>query len=532
MIKDYRFSFTRFLQARKFIPPLIAPYVGNKPEIARKNLLILRKETENLTERGEIKLEKDINYPKNGTCIRENENINYKGKVDLNNFGKTRAKITNLNISKENLTGHLDLEGFSNLVNLNCENNQLTNLNLSDCSSLNELHCNDNQLTNLNFLDTLPYPENLTQLFIINNKINSNLTSLSKLVNLEQLFLGNNPLFGSLAPLRDCPKLENLHFNSTNLTLDLQYLPLSLRRITRCDDKIKEELALYGKELVVDSNDYNRSKLKIVTTIPNYLTEHLSEIKKKNEKSITDLPSHLYEKITTRYFSLSSLPLRLYNLKTNQVEETKEKQPQKYGQSYQTDLTKLDNFCINQSDPKEKGQEVAKQQQYYNNATATLIAIDAKIGEKKETEGEFAKHGLLSKQTIFMFDDGLVDGRILVNFWGKVQETKSKHSVQLTLSQALAAVAHRQQTVPVDGFYSILGLLSYGNKVKINYKGNLCLSCKNQEDSFYEENKTAIVCEHSPRTEYPRYFVEELNAELKKMMEIAMTNGAPYEVVS
>lgn len=44
----------------------------------------------------------------------------------------------------------------------------------------------------------------------------------------------------------------------------------------------------------------------------------------------------------------------------------------------------IDNFCINQGDKEEKGQEVAKQQQYYSQASATLIAIDGKIGKKKE----------------------------------------------------------------------------------------------------------------------------------------------------
>ncbi|CAI2169535.1 6725_t:CDS:2 [Funneliformis geosporum] len=87
-----------------------------------------------------------------------------------------------------------------------------------------------------------------------------------------------------------------------------------------------------------------------------------------------------------------------------------------------------------------KGQEVANQKQYYNNATATLIAND---------------EGLLSKQTIFMFDDYLVDD-----------------SIKLSLSQALDAVKHRQQTVPLDGLYSILGLLPYGEQATVSYENN------------------------------------------------------------
>jgi len=50
------------------------------------------------------------------------------------------------------------------------------------------------------------------------------------------------------------------------------------------------------------------------------------------------------------------------------------------------------------------------------------------------------------------------------------------HKVNLSLGEALFAVSHRKQTVSVDGIYSILGLLPYGEKVEINYKEKKC-SC-------------------------------------------------------
>jgi hypothetical protein len=70
----------------------------------------------------------------------------------------------------------------------------------------------------------------------------------------------------------------------------------------------------------------------------------------------------------------------------------------------------------------------------------------------------------------------------------------------LGLSQALGSVAHRQQTVPVDGTYCILGLLPYGNKVVTNYK------------PFGHE-----------------YTSEELEQVLLDLMKVAMANGFPYE---
>jgi hypothetical protein len=40
----------------------------------------------------------------------------------------------------------------------------------------------------------------------------------------------------------------------------------------------------------------------------------------------------------------------------------------------------------------------------------------------------------------------------------------------MTLGQALKAIKNRGRGMPVDGIYSILGLLSYGEQVKVDYK--------------------------------------------------------------
>ncbi|CAG8504403.1 9722_t:CDS:2, partial [Ambispora gerdemannii] len=81
-------------------------------------------------------------------------------------------------------------------------------------------------------------------------------------------------------------------------------------------------------------------------------------------------------------------------------------------------------------------QEVANQKQYYSNATATLIAIDAEIGAvNKENEGELAKH---------------IIQQIVTAPWFKSYVAQQWQEVNLSLGQALQAVAHRQQTVPVD----------------------------------------------------------------------------------
>ncbi|CAI2184682.1 6045_t:CDS:2 [Funneliformis geosporum] len=134
------------------------------------------------------------------------------------------------------------------------------------------------------------------------------------------------------------------------------------------------------------------------------------------------------------------LPLRLYNTTADQVVET---------QSTQT----IDSYAA--LDAQEKGEEVKKQRIYYSNAAVTLVAIDAKIEEKK---------------------------------------------VNLGLVQALHAVKHRKQTVALDGIYSILGLLPYGEKVEVKYKEN---------DHKYTE--------------------EELEKTLLDIMKLAVQEGFYYE---
>jgi len=67
----------------------------------------------------------------------------------------------------------------------------------------------------------------------------------------------------------------------------------------------------------------------------------------------------------------------------------------------------------------------------------------------------------------------------------------------MNLSQALKEIKTRGRGIPVDGFYSILGLLPYGDKVTVNYKGNLCKECKEKEVSWFNEHNKAIDCLHS-----------------------------------
>ncbi|WNE41650.1 MAG: hypothetical protein AM1032_000390 [Mycoplasmataceae bacterium] len=91
------------------------------------------------------------NYPPQGICVRENEKVDFwnKTKIMINNFRKSRNQITQLDLSKQQLTGILNLSDFINLEELGCHDNNLTNLILPQNSKLKLLNCNWNGLINL-----------------------------------------------------------------------------------------------------------------------------------------------------------------------------------------------------------------------------------------------------------------------------------------------------------------------------------------------------------------------------------------------
>jgi len=172
----------------------------------------------------------------------------------------------------------------------------------------------------------------------------------------------------------------------------------------------------------------------------------------------------------------------------------------------------MDQICIDQFNNEEFNQEVPKMRQYYGNAAVTLIPIQCKLRKedavdiivKSEwfTRSWTFQEGWLSKHTLFMFDDQLVDGRDLAVDWVWKQPSYSEYAtinpsekeqasvkvatpigwvyfkdgyktedrISLTLSQVLRGVRERQRYLSIDGIYSVLGLLPYGEKVKPKYK--------------------------------------------------------------
>jgi len=140
--------------------------INGNPNLGR---IIDRKEEGQKTEifYDETQMWLNQNYPISGTCLRKNEKTYWGGSIGINNFGKRREEIEELDISEQNLTGSLNLTGFSNLKKLDCSQNQLTSLDLSHCPNLTELRCERNNLTSLDLTSS----PNLTWLVCYDNQL-------------------------------------------------------------------------------------------------------------------------------------------------------------------------------------------------------------------------------------------------------------------------------------------------------------------------------------------------------------------------
>lgn len=519
-----------------------------------------------------------------------------------------KSEIKKLDISNKNLESRLDLAEFINLEELNCSSNQLIELKITNCPNLKKLYCSDNFLTSLD----LSQNEELEELQITSNNFSEqNLSFLTHLINLKRLELRNynsekiekniyNRFVGSLEFLKNLTNLEDLWIDDTDIENGLEYLPDSLKSF-QCSTKnrpeakarnIHEELFLYGgnlkawkeahPELMTIEKENKYLNITLLTVIPDQLTEEKNKLEENynlegiNYQEITLRDKRLFSWETgkVKFLFSNELPIKLYNIKTKQVEETQGrddiknyatlsyvwgdmKESEKKKQIYKKangeieekeviitkwgiktlekaiktckllgiDYLWMDQLCIDQNNLEEKNQEVPKMRQYYNNSEVNLISINAishNKTAKEKNRRQFIEEvlkkivnsewfsrswtfqeGLLSRQTIFMFDNCLMDGRILAQVWGlfhsniidywyageyyyrKINEepqifvtplgwtycnNKVEAKANLGLSQALAGIKNRKRIIPIDGIYSILGLLPYGSKVTPKYK--------------------------------------------------------------
>jgi Leucine-rich repeat (LRR) protein len=136
-------------------------------------------------------------------------------------------KITELDISRKNISTIPEIQYFTSLTTLDCSNNQLTSLDMSGCTSLQTLNCSNNQLTSL---DVSGY----TSLQTLNcNHCNSmTFLNVSGCTNLTTLDCSNN--FLRSLDVSGCTSLQTLDGN-WNIWTSLDVSECTSLQTLNCD---------------------------------------------------------------------------------------------------------------------------------------------------------------------------------------------------------------------------------------------------------------------------------------------------------
>lgn len=113
-------------------------------------------------------------------------------KIDTNNDGEIQVaeaeNIQGLDVNNSMITDLTGIEFFTNLLFLNCRNNQLTSIDVSQNTNLQSLGCSDNLLTSLDVTQNT----NLQLLHCYNNQLTS--LDVTQNVNLQSLNCTGNQL--------------------------------------------------------------------------------------------------------------------------------------------------------------------------------------------------------------------------------------------------------------------------------------------------------------------------------------------------
>ena len=120
------------------------------------------------------------------------------------------ANVKYINAPAKTILSLKGIEYFTELLELNCDNNQLTSLDVGKNTKLVKLICKENALTSLN----TSHNPMLKKLDIYNNKITS--IDVSQNTELETLYIGRNPI--ETLNVKNNVKLMELQSELNNLT--------------------------------------------------------------------------------------------------------------------------------------------------------------------------------------------------------------------------------------------------------------------------------------------------------------------------
>jgi Leucine-rich repeat (LRR) protein len=190
-------------------------------------------------------------------------------KIDTNNDGEIQVSealaIQWLAVDQSNITNLTGIEGFTNLLYLSCNSNQITSLNVSGLTYLYDLDCSDNLLPSLDVSGLT----NLQRLYCSNNQLPS--IDVSGLTNLQWLFCYNNQL--TSLNVSGLTNLKNLYC-SDNLLPSLIVSGLTNLFQLICYDNILTSLNVSGlTNLAVLNCDTNQiSSLDVSGIVLNALS--------------------------------------------------------------------------------------------------------------------------------------------------------------------------------------------------------------------------------------------------------------------
>ncbi len=138
--------------------------------------------------------------------------------------------VTGLYMSRNNLTGDLDVSGLTSLITLSCDYNNLTVLDVSGCSSLSTLSCRSNQLLDLDVSEC----SSLSTLYCFSNQLTN--LDVSGCSSLESLDCDSNQLTN--LDVSGCSSLESLDCDSNQLTTLNVSGCSSLSTLSCCSNKL------------------------------------------------------------------------------------------------------------------------------------------------------------------------------------------------------------------------------------------------------------------------------------------------------
>jgi hypothetical protein len=210
--------------------------MAKKPDFDKKDItalkLILLSNNNNLWEKVTR-----TNYEKPFTLYNpEWEQVNWSSDIDGLTWKLTdeTIKLTAINWSDKEITGHLKFDGFGNLLSLSCYNNQLESLELKNLTGLLQFSCFGNSLTSLD-LENLP---ELKALYCFSNQLDT--LHVDGLISLEKLSCYKNQLTSldcSALPLLSYLDCSSNNLSSLNLTGTdrLSYLDCSLNDLYKLE---------------------------------------------------------------------------------------------------------------------------------------------------------------------------------------------------------------------------------------------------------------------------------------------------------